>query len=120
MNYKCEKLCYWKQCHNTADSIALKLNLNKKGYSVAFQSRLGKTPWIEPDLSSLLSSLAKDGTKTVLIVPVSFPVDCIETIHELNETATNHFVEKGGTSFEISPALNNSEKWIDMIIDLAK
>ena len=118
LNYKCEKTCYWKQCHNTANAIAKKLNLKEKDYTIAFQSRLGKTPWIGPDLNTTLTKLAKSGTKSLLIVPVSFPVDCIETIFELNETAKDYFISKGGNSYDVVPALNTNENWIKALCSM--
>jgi ferrochelatase len=40
--------CYRAQCYATTDLIAKKLNLQPEQYTVAFQSRLGRTPWIKP------------------------------------------------------------------------
>lgn len=115
LNYKCDKKCYWKQCHVTAKHILENSLLAGNTFSVAFQSRVGKTPWIEPDLSSTLQKLAKEGKKNILIIPASFPVDCVETTYELSKTAEEEFISHGGKSFEILPALNSYEGWIESL-----
>src|SRR3546814_621654 len=42
------RFCYSAQCHDTARLIATRLNLSSEQYTVCFQSRLGKTPWVQP------------------------------------------------------------------------
>lgn len=120
LNYKCDKNCYWKQCHVTAKNIIERSQLSDKPYSVAFQSRVGKTPWIEPEISNTLHNLARAGVKKILIIPASFPVDCIETIHELNNIGHDSFVMAGAESFELLPALNSHSLWIDALAKIAK
>ena len=49
------------------------------GYSLAFQSRIGPVKWLGPSAESLLGILARRGVRKILIVPVSFVSDNIET-----------------------------------------
>jgi ferrochelatase len=48
------RFCYKAQCYATARAIATRLGLQEKNYTICFQSRLGKEPWIQPYLSDVL------------------------------------------------------------------
>ena len=52
-------------------------------WDISYQSRVGPAKWLEPNTENLLEKLGKTGTKNVIIVPVSFVGDHIETLHEL-------------------------------------
>jgi len=54
-------------------------------WSLAFQSRNGRLPWLEPYLENELKKLGREGVKTVVVVPVSFVSDHIETLFELDQ-----------------------------------
>jgi ferrochelatase len=57
----------------------------KPPWSLAFQSRNGKLPWLEPYLDDELKRLGRAGVKRVIVVPVSFVSDHIETLFELDQ-----------------------------------
>jgi ferrochelatase len=63
-------------------------------WSLAFQSRNGKMPWLQPYLEDELKRLGREGIRRVVVVPVSFVSDHIETLFELDllyaETARVH------------------------------
>jgi protoporphyrin/coproporphyrin ferrochelatase len=54
-------------------------------WSLAFQSRNGKLPWLQPYLEDELKRLGREGIKTVVVVPISFVSDHIETLFELDQ-----------------------------------
>ena len=54
-------------------------------WSLAFQSRNGKLPWLGPYLEDELKRLGRAGVKRVVVVPVSFVSDHIETLFELDQ-----------------------------------
>ena len=118
LNYKCKDSCYWNQCYLMSKKIAQKLKLNIKDCTVAFQSRMGKDPWLEPDLKDVLADLASKGKKKILIISASFTVDCLETLEELPETCRNYFVANGGKEFEIVPALNADPEWVETLSEI--
>lgn len=66
----------------------------KQPWSLAFQSRNGRLPWLGPYLDDELKRLGRDGVKRVIVVPVSFVSDHIETLFELDQlyakVARNH------------------------------
>src|SRR5690606_429913 len=75
--------CYLSHCYATTRAIVAKLNIPKEKHTVCFQSRLGKTPWIQPYTSDTLDDLAAKGVKKLLVFSPAFVADCIETIDEI-------------------------------------
>jgi protoporphyrin/coproporphyrin ferrochelatase len=66
-------------------------------WSLAFQSRNGRLPWLKPYLEDELKRLGRDGVDTVVVVPISFVSDHIETLFELDrlylEIARKHGIK---------------------------
>ena len=66
-------------------------------WSLAFQSRNGRLPWLKPYLEDELKRLGRDGVDTVVVVPISFVSDHIETLFELDrlyrEVARKHGIK---------------------------
>lgn len=104
--------CYRSQCFETSRQLAKTLDLTESQYTTSFQSRLGKTPWIRPYTDDILSELAQQGIKRLAVSCPSFTVDCLETLEEIGMAAKNQWMELGGTSFELIPALNDNDSWI--------
>ncbi len=114
----CEKMsemnqnCYRAQCFATAQQLAKKLGLDEGMYSVAFQSRLGKTPWIRPYTDEVLEELVQRGVKRLAVICPSFIVDCLETLEEIQIGAGEKFRSLGGERFLFIPCLNSSPEWV--------
>ena len=53
-------------------------------YQVAFQSRVGPVKWVGPDTDDYLEELVQEGEKNVVLIPVSFTTECLETVYDLN------------------------------------
>lgn len=105
--------CYSAQCYATARAIAQGLGLDEGGYTVAFQSRLGKEPWIEPYTSDVLPELAKKGLKRVLVMCPAFVADCLETIFEIGVEYAHLFRENGGEELRLVEGLNGHPLWLE-------
>lgn len=110
--------CYLSQCYATTRAIATKLNLDEAKYSVCFQSRLGKTPWIQPYTSDALHDLAQQGKKRLLIFSPAFVADCIETLDEIQVEYANEFKEMGGEEVAMVESLNDNPRWIESLRQL--
>lgn len=113
------KFCYGAQCQLTARRIAERLNLDKANYTVCYQSRLGKTPWIKPYTSVVLEELARAGKKKILVFSPAFVADCLETIFEIGVEYQEDFEEMGGEHVQLVPSLNDHPMWIDALAGLA-
>jgi len=114
------KFCYSAQCHDTARLIAEKLGLPKDKYSVCFQSRLGKDPWVQPYTSVVIEELAKKGVKRLLVFCPAFVADCLETVYEVSVEYGEEFKELGGEHVQLVESLNDHPLWIDSLEGLVK
>jgi ferrochelatase len=112
------QFCYGAQCHGTAYAIADKLGLSKDRYTICYQSRLGKDPWVQPYTSVVLEELAKKGAKRLLVFSPAFVADCLETIIEISTEYQEEFEEMGGEKVDLVPSLNDDPRWIQAICDL--
>ncbi|MGQ3888094.1 ferrochelatase [Legionella sp. CNM-1927-20] len=111
-------ICYKAQCHQTTHQLAKILSLPTDKFSLAFQSRLGRTPWIKPYTDLVLPKLAKQGIKRLAISCPSFVADCLETLEEIGIRARQQWLDLGGEELTLIPCLNDSEDWTQAIIDI--
>jgi protoporphyrin/coproporphyrin ferrochelatase len=109
------KDCYSAQCFATANAISKKLHIPKEKFTVSFQSRLGKDPWIQPYTSSLIQKLAKLQKKRVLVFCPAFVCDCLETIFEIGVEYAEEFKHAGGECLDLVPGLNDHPAWIEAL-----
>ncbi len=107
--------CYKAACYETTRRIAAKLGLDPSKYTVAFQSRLGRDPWIKPYSDFVLVDLAKSGVKKLLVFSPAFVSDCLETTIEIGEEYAHIFKENGGKKLQLVESLNDSDKWIECL-----
>jgi len=112
--------CYLSHCYATTRAIVAKLNLPKEKYTLCFQSRLGKTPWIQPYTSDTLHNLATKGVKRLLVFSPAFVADCIETLDEILVEYGNEFKELGGEEVAMVESLNDDPQWINVLKRLAQ
>lgn len=110
--------CYRAQCFQTTRSLALALHLNNKHYGTSFQSRLGKTPWIQPYTDDVLNSLAEQGIKRLAVVCPSFVADCLETLEEIAIRAKAQWCNLGGKELTLIPCLNAHDNWVEAITQI--
>ena len=112
--------CYRMQCYETSRLMAKELHLNSAKWTVAFQSRFGKDPWIQPYLNEKLKELSDSGKKNILVFSPSFVTDCLETIHEISIEYGDEFVKEGGEKLTLVPSLNDNETWINSISSIIR
>lgn len=114
------KFCYSAQCYDTARLIADRLNLAKENYTVCFQSRLGKDPWVKPYTSEVIKKLAAEGKKRLLVFCPAFVADCLETIYEVTVEYNEEFKAEGGEKVQLVESLNDHPLWIEALEGLAR
>lgn len=107
--------CYRAQCFQTAYSIAQRLGLAKTDFSISFQSRLGKTPWIKPFTDLVIKEYAEKGFKKILVFCPSFVSDCLETSYEVSIQYGELFKSMGGTKVQLVESLNEHPSWINAL-----
>ncbi len=110
--------CYRAQCFQTARELASRLALAEGSWTVTFQSRLGRTPWIRPHTDATLGQLGKNGVKRLLVFCPAFVADCLETLEEVAIRGREQFVSAGGEALELVPSLNARPLWVDALAQL--
>lgn len=109
---------YRQQCEQMTSLIAERLQLSPNQYTVCFQSRLGREPWLSPYLSDVISSCGKKGDKRLLVVAPSFVCDCLETTYEIGHECRKQFLKQGGEVLSLVPGLNDHPLWIETLCEL--
>lgn len=104
--------CYRAQCLKTVAGVAQATGLDASRYSVAFQSRLGRDPWLRPYTDQELVRLAQSGVRRLLVVCPAFVADCLETLEEIGLRGRETFLEAGGKEFTRIPCLNEHPQWL--------
>jgi ferrochelatase len=79
---------------------------------LAYQSRTGPVKWIGPGTEQMLDALAQEGVRNVLIVPMSFVSDHIETLYEVDQLFAESARAAGITGYWRTDALNTSPGFI--------
>jgi len=105
-------------CQKTARLLREQLDLNEDTGFVAFQSRFGREPWLQPYTDATLKSWAAEGVKSVDIVCPGFSADCLETIEEVGMENRDYFIEAGGEQYRYIPALNDANAHIKALAEI--
>jgi ferrochelatase len=112
--------CYRAQSYFTARELASRLRLPSDRWSVGFQSRLGRTPWIQPFTDARIDELGRAGVKKLAILCPSFVADCLETLEEIDMRAREQFVSVGGEAFLMVPSLNAHPAWVESVVQMVR
>lgn len=89
-------------------------------HHLSFQSRAGPVKWLEPSTDDMLQKLAAEGSKNLLVVPLSFVSDHIETLHEIDIEYSKKAWELGIVKFVRMPSLNSSPQFIECLASLVR
>jgi len=109
--------CYRAQCRSTARRLAGALELREEHWTLAFQSRLGTTPWLRPYTDEVLPDLAERGVRRLAVACPSFVADCLETLEEIGLRAREQWRELGGEELILIPSLNAHPRWVRTVAD---
>jgi len=109
--------CYKATCYHTTRLLASELGLEEIQYSTTFQSRLSKK-WISPFTDDVIVDLAQKGVKKILVIAPSFVTDCLETIIEIENEYQKVFIKNGGQKLNLVRSLNDSDIWVDAILNI--
>lgn len=113
------QFCYRAQCYETTRLITKHLGLDASMYTQSFQSRLGKTPWIQPYTDEILPKLANQGITDLAVVCPSFVADCLETLEEIGMQAKEQWHKLTGQALKVIPCINAHDKFIDLLAELS-
>ena len=89
-----------------------------KTHLLCYQSRVGPAKWLQPPFTATLERLGHAGVKEMLVVPISFVTEHIETLHEINIEGRADAAKFGVETFRMMPAVGDSPLFIACLKDL--
>lgn len=113
---------YDAECTRTVKALAAAMQWGPSDYTVSFQSRFGREPWLAPATSEVLGGLHKRGVVRPLMVAPGFTTDCLETLDELGNEGRDEFAHGGGdpSAYRLCPCLNDHPAWIEAMAQLVR
>ncbi|HEX6616581.1 MAG TPA: ferrochelatase [Gemmatimonadales bacterium] len=89
-------------------------------YLLAYQSEVGPVRWLGPSTERVIRRLGARGEKRLLVVPIAFTSDHIETLSELDREYGEVAHQVGITEYRRTPALNDRPDFIDALADIVR
>jgi ferrochelatase len=105
--------------HLKATIAGVMTRVGERPWRLTFQSKVGNQKWLEPQTDATLRELAKTGPKRVLVVPIAFVSDHIETLYEIDLLFGNEARELG-LEFRRAPSLNVDPTFIEALANLVE
>jgi ferrochelatase len=104
--------CYRAQCFKTVTAFVAKANVPPGKFSISFQSRLGKDPWLKPYTDLELEQFPARGVKKLLVICPAFVSDCLETLEEIGMRGRESLLKAGGADLTLIPCMNEHPQWV--------
>jgi protoporphyrin/coproporphyrin ferrochelatase len=111
---------YAKQCERTAAMLAEALSLPAGSWTLAYQSRVGRAPWLQPYTDDAVAALARRGLRTLDVLCPGFSADCLETLEEVAQRYAGLFRTSGGGELRYIPALNADAPQVTLLRQLVE
>ena len=113
---------YQKQIKECVERIGTKLlssrNSDELEIHLSYQSRVGPIEWLRPYTDDVLPELGEKGVRNLVVVPISFVSEHIETLEEIDIEYRELAEESGVTNWRRCPALNTDETFITDMADM--
>lgn len=114
---------YQKECEAHVELLKKRLTLENRFFSrvdLAYQSKVGPMKWLTPSLEDKLQELRSQGCKKVLIVPLAFTIDNLETDFELSIEYREKAQELGFESYLVARCPNDSDRFAQALLELSE
>jgi len=111
---------YYCQCAVTTRLLRARLGMDESQLIMTFQSRFGSAEWLKPYTDATVRALAEKGVKSLAVITPGFAADCLETLEEIAIENAHIFKSAGGENFVHIPCLNDSERGMAVIRDMAQ
>ncbi len=107
---------------HTKQSIELIMDRlgRQNSYELSFQSKIGPVKWLEPSTNNAIIDLGKRRVRDVLVIPISFVSEHIETLYELDILYKHVAADAGITNFRRVPALNSDPTFIRALAEIVE
>jgi ferrochelatase len=110
---------YQRQIERTVELVC-QLGCWPARRNLCYQSKVGASKWLQPSMHATLKRLAEEGRRRVLVVPVSFVSDHVETLHEIDIEHRAEAGRLGIQDFRMVPGLNDSPRFIAVLSQLVR
>lgn len=87
-------------------------------HTLCYQSKVGASKWLQPSLHETIHTLGSRHTWNVLVVPIAFVSDHVETLSEINIEARQEAAQHSIRQFEMMAGLNDSPRFIQALAGL--
>jgi ferrochelatase len=106
---------YVDQVRRTVQLVVGALGDQIGAHELSFQSRAGPVRWVGPSTVETVERLGREGVRCVLVVPVSFVSDHIETLHEIDVELARVAARSGIAELARTPSLNDGPEFLEAL-----
>lgn len=110
---------YLDQTRKSVELIMSRLG-QRNPHLLSFQSKIGPVKWLEPSTNDVIKKLGAEGVQDVLVIPISFVSEHIETLYELDILYKKIAEQAGVTNFRRVPALNSDPTFIRALAEIVE
>jgi ferrochelatase len=110
---------YQRQIEHTVDLVWQQDRWPARRH-LCYQSKVGASKWLRPSMHETIKNLAASGSKHVLVVPISFVSDHVETLHEIDIEHREQARSLGIEEYRMMPGLNDSTAFISALANLVR
>jgi len=107
---------YKKQIEKTMELILQKVNI--RDYVLSFQSKIGPVKWVQPSTVETIRKAGSEGIKQLVVMPIGFTCDHVETLHELDIELAEMARDGGVEHFVRAGVFNDHPQFIELLSDL--
>jgi len=87
---------------------------------LCYQSKVGASKWLQPSMHVTLKRVAERGSRGVLVIPISFVSDHVETLHEIDIEHRAQAMALGIKEYRMAPGLNDAPRFIGVLSELVR
>ncbi len=109
---------YPREIEASVDAINRALR-GRSPWSLAYQSKLGPVEWLGPPTLEAIGELGRKGTRQVLVIPIAFVSDHVETLYEVDQLFAEKARKVGIPQFRRTPGLNDRPAFLRALADIA-
>lgn len=110
---------YQREVEETANLVKSSFTHEFETIQQGFQSGLGPVKWIEPETGGLIKRLGKDGGRAIVLSPLGFVSDHIETMYDMDTLFAQTAREAGITTYERVPSFNDDAEFTRLLATIA-
>jgi len=109
---------YQQEIEKNMELIMDKVGKEKYSYSLCYQSRLGPIKWLTPSIEDEIQNLVQKGIESVVVFPISFVSEHVETLFELDIQKKQIAVDQGITEYHRANTVGDDDLFINVLKNL--